>query len=165
MNPIPESARTNGHIGTGPMALSHLPVVAQGGLMDTPALTALLSQTSFGAGLAPNTRARLAALGRIVDLPKGHVVIHQGTPSRDLGLLVNGRIALRLRPPGEQDLTIQTLEAGDVFGWSTLLPSAIATSTGITLAPSRAILFEGSGLRTAIAIDDELATAIYHRLF
>jgi CRP/FNR family transcriptional regulator, cyclic AMP receptor protein len=147
------------------MALSHLVVGGQGGLMDTPALTALLSQTSFGTGLAPETRARLAALGRIVHLPKGHVVVHQGNPSQDLGLLVNGRIALRLGLPGEHDRTIQTLEAGDVFGWSTLLPSAIATSTGITLTPSRAILFEGSGLRTAIAIDSELATAIYHRLF
>jgi CRP/FNR family cyclic AMP-dependent transcriptional regulator len=147
------------------MALSHLPVGGQAGLMDTPALTALLSQTSFGASLAPETRARLAALGRVIDLAKGHVVIHQGTPSRDLGLLVSGRIAMRLGLPGEQDRTIQTLEAGDVFGWSTLLPSAIATSTGIALAPSRAILFEGSSLRTAIAIDSELSTAIYHRLF
>jgi CRP-like cAMP-binding protein len=146
------------------MALSHLAVGGQGGLMDTSALTALLSQTSFGTGLLPNTRARLAALGRIVDLPKGHVVVHQGTPSRDLGLLVNGRIALRLGLPGKQDLTIQTLEAGDVFGWSTLLPSAIATSTGITLAPSRAILFEGSSLRAAIAIDSDLEAAIYQRL-
>ena len=146
------------------MALSHLPVGGQGGLMDHHALSALLSQTSFGGSLAPNTRTRHAALGRIVDLPKGHVVIHQGTPSQDLGLLVSGRIALRLGLPGEQDRTIQTLEVGDVFGWSTLLPSAIATSTGITLAPSRAILFEGSSLRTAIAIDYELATAIYQRL-
>jgi CRP/FNR family cyclic AMP-dependent transcriptional regulator len=147
------------------MALSHLPVGGQAGPMDTRALTALLGQTSFGASLAPDTRARLAALGRIIDLPKGHLVIHQGTPSQDLGLLVSGRIALRLGLPGKQDRTIQTLEAGDVFGWSTLLPSAIATSTAITVAPSRAILFEGSGLRTAVAIDYELATAIYHRLF
>ena len=78
---------------------------------------------------------------------------------------MSGRIALRLGLPGERDRTIQTVEAGDVFGWATLLPSAIATSTGITLAPSRAVLFEGSGLRSAIAIDSELATAIYHRLF
>ena len=84
---------------------------------------------------------------------------------RSAGSSISRRIALRLGLPGEQDRTIQTLEAGDVFGWSTLLPSAIATSTGITLAPSRAILFEGSSLRTAIAIDSELATAIYHRLF
>jgi CRP/FNR family cyclic AMP-dependent transcriptional regulator len=132
--------------------------------MDHHALSALLSQTSFGGSLAPNTRTRLAALGRIVDLPKGHVVIHQGTPSQDLGVLVSGRIALRLGLPGGEDRTIQTLEVGDVFGWSTLLPSAIATSTGITLAPSRAILFEGSSLRAAIAIDADLAAAIYQRL-
>jgi hypothetical protein len=51
-----------------------------------------------------------------------------------------------------------------VFGWSAVLPPAIATSTGIAVAPSRAILFQGDRLRTALAVDCELAAAVYQRL-
>lgn len=131
--------------------------------MDTPALVAL-RETWFGASLAPDTCARLAALGRIVDLPEGHVVVNEGTPCLELGLVISGRIALRLSLPGGQDRTIHTVDAGDVFGWSAVLPPAIATSTGIAVAPSQAILFHGDRLRTALAVDCELAAAVYQRL-
>jgi CRP/FNR family cyclic AMP-dependent transcriptional regulator len=131
--------------------------------MESSTLVAL-RETWFGASLAPDTGARLAALGRIVDLSEGRVVVREGAPCLELGLVVSGRIALRLSLPGGQDRTILTVDAGDVFGWSALLPPGIATSTGIAVAPSRAILFQGDQLRTALAIDCELAAAVYQRL-
>ena len=131
--------------------------------MESSALVAL-RETWFGASLAPDTRARLAALGRIVDLPEGRVVVQEGAPCLELGLIVSGRIALRLSLPGGQDRTILTVDAGDVFGWSAVLPPAIATSTGIAVVPSTAILFQGARLRTALAVDCELAAAVYQRL-
>jgi CRP/FNR family cyclic AMP-dependent transcriptional regulator len=134
------------------------------GLMATPVIAALLGDTWFGASLSAGTRARMAALGRLVDIPEGYVVVQEGAPCLDLGVLVSGRIALRLNLPGEGDRTILTLEKGDVFGWSAVLPPATATSTGITIAPSRAILFDGDDLRAAVAVDCELAAGLYHRL-
>lgn len=132
--------------------------------MDSPALTAILGETWFGGSLRAATLARLAALGEIVDIPEGSVVVREGTTCQAMGLVISGRIALRLALPGGQDRTILTVDIGDVFGWSAVLPPAIATSTGIAVAPSRAILFDGDGLRTALAIDCELAAAVYQRL-
>lgn len=146
------------------MALPHLRHRGDAGRMATPALSAVLGETWFGASLSADTRARLAALGRLVDLPEGFAVVQEGAPCQDLGIVIKGRIALRLSLPGEKDRTILTLESGDVFGWSALLPPAIATSTGVAVAPSRAILFDGDSLRTAVAVDCELAAAIYQRL-
>jgi len=133
-------------------------------LMGTRGVAALLGDTWFGASLSTGARARMAALGRLVDIPEGTAVVREGAPCLDLGILVSGRIALRLNVPGEGDRTILTLEKGDVFGWSAVLPPAIATSTGIAIAPSRAILFDGDNLRAAVAVDCELAAALYHRL-
>ena len=146
------------------MALPSDRTRADDGSMETSALTALLGDTWFGADLPAGTRARVAALGRLVDLPEGSVVVREGLPCRALGLVVSGRVALRLGLPGGQDRTILTVEAGDVFGWSAVLPPAISTSTGIAVAPSRAILFDGEALRAALVVDCELAAAVYERL-
>jgi CRP/FNR family transcriptional regulator, cyclic AMP receptor protein len=132
--------------------------------MDSPALTALLGETWFGDGLRVGTRSRLAAIGRIVDIPEGAIVVQEGTACRAMGVVISGRIALRLGLPGGPDRTILTIDPGDVFGWSTVLPPAIATSTGVAVAPSRAITFDGNELRTALAVDCELAAAVYQRL-
>jgi CRP/FNR family transcriptional regulator, cyclic AMP receptor protein len=152
------------HLGAGQMALPARRHRAHPSLMGTAALSTLLAETWFAASLSADTRARLAALGRVVDLPEGLAVVQEGAPCQDMGLVVSGRIALRLSLPGELHRTILTLEAGDVFGWSAVLPPAIATSTGIAIAPSRAILFDGDRLRKALAVDCELAAAIYQRL-
>jgi CRP/FNR family transcriptional regulator, cyclic AMP receptor protein len=132
--------------------------------VNAPVLTALLAKTWFGASLAAGTCARLAAVGRLVDIPAGSVVVQEGTPCQAMGVVVSGRIALRLGLPGGEDRTILTVDPGDVFGWSAVLPPAISTATGVAVAPSQAILFDGDELRTALAIDSELAAAIYQRL-
>jgi len=56
------------------------------------------------------------------------------------------------------------VDPGDVYGWSAVLPPAIATSTGVAVLPTTAILFEGETLRRALATDCDLAAAIYGRL-
>jgi CRP-like cAMP-binding protein len=132
--------------------------------METSALTALLGDTWFGANLPPGTRARVAVFGRFVEIPEGSVVVREGRPCQSLGVVIDGRIALRLGLPGGEDRTILTVEAGDVFGWSAVLPPAISTSTGVAVAPSTAILFDGDELRAALALDCELAAAVYQRL-
>ncbi len=132
--------------------------------METNALATVLGDTWFGASLPPATRARLATLGRVVDLPEGSVVVQEGRPCDTLGILVSGRIALRLGLPGGGNRTILTVDPGDVFGWSAVLPPAIATSTGIAVVASQAIVFDGEVLRAALSADCELAGAVYQRL-
>ena len=146
------------------MALPPAQARADDSSMKNAALTALVGNTWFGANLPASTRARVAVLGRLVDIPEGSVVVREGMPCEALGLVINGRIALRLGLPGGEDRTILTVEAGDVFGWSAVLPPAISTSTGIAVAPSTAILFDGDELRAALAVDCEMAAAVYQRL-
>src|SRR6476469_8335036 len=98
------------------MALPPARAPADDGSMETSALTALLGYTWFGANLSASTRARVAVLGRLVEIPEGSVVVREGRPCDALGVVINGRIALRLGLPGGEDRTIMTVEAGDVFG-------------------------------------------------
>jgi CRP/FNR family transcriptional regulator, cyclic AMP receptor protein len=132
--------------------------------METSTLSALLGDTWFGAGLPVVPRARLALLGRLVDVEAGQVLLREGAVCEDLGVIVAGRIAIRLALPGREDRTILTIEPGDIFGWSAVLPPAIATSTCVTAIPSRVILFDGVSLAMAMRTDRELAAVVYERL-
>ena len=132
--------------------------------METSALTAVLGDTWFGATLNVAARARLAAVGQLVEIPAGTVILRDGAPCRAMGILVRGRIAVRLGAGGTAERTIMTLEPGEVFGWSAVLLPAVSTSTCVAVAPSVAIEFDGLGLVMALELDDELAAAVYHRL-
>lgn len=128
------------------------------------ALDLLLGGTWFVADIPAPARRRLAALASLVDIADGHVVLEEGMRCRELGVVVEGRLAIRLRLPGGDDRTILTLEPGDVFGWSAVLEPATATSTVVAVGPTRAIVFDGERLRSALGTDCELAAVVYQRL-
>jgi CRP/FNR family transcriptional regulator, cyclic AMP receptor protein len=132
--------------------------------MEGTSVSALLGRTWFGADMPEETRARLAELATFVDIPQGAHVVQEGLPCQELGIVVSGRIALRMALPGGEDRTILTVDTGDVFGWSAVLQPPVATSTGIAVVPSRAILIDGERLRTAMGVDCDLAAAVYRRL-
>jgi CRP-like cAMP-binding protein len=133
-------------------------------LVQTLALSALLGDTWFGAGLPVDARARLEAVGSIEDVREGTILIREGRPCDALGVLVAGRIGIRLALPGLEDRRVLTIEPGDIFGWSAVVPPSIATSTCVATAPSRIIRFEGVALRAALATDCELAAVVYERV-
>ena len=132
--------------------------------MNTSALSTVLGDTWFGASLPVAARARLAGVGKLTEIADGTVLLQEGRPCEEMGILVSGRIAIRLLVRGVGERTIMTLEPGDVFGWSAVLPPAIATSTCVAVAPSVAILFDGFGLLMALEEDDKLAAIVYQRL-
>lgn len=124
----------------------------------------LLRGTWFAADIPIEVGRRLSELGVVEDYAAGQVVVREGLPCRALGIVLHGRIALRLTVPGIGDRTILTIDEGDVFGWSALLPDAVATSTGVALLPSRAIVFPSERLVPAMASDCALAAAVHERV-
>lgn len=132
--------------------------------MTTLDVLPALDTTWFVDGMTDGARSRLAELGSLVHFAEGTIVVREGTPCTSLGVVVSGRVALRLRLPGGEDPTILTVDPGDVFGWSAVLPPAIATATGITVQPTTAVLFDGERLSRALTTDCDLASTLYRRL-
>jgi CRP-like cAMP-binding protein len=129
-----------------------------------PKTTDPLANTWFASDMEPELRASLTAIGEIVDHQAGAVLIRAGVPSPALGLVLEGRVAIRPSVPGLGTRTILTLEAGDIFGWSTVLSGANATSDAVTLVPSRVMLFERGALLEALEANPRLAAAVYRRV-
>ena len=107
------------------------------------------------------TRLALADLGRLAGVEAGAVLTREGEPNDTVGIVLRGRIALRLRVPERGSVTILTVEPGDIVGWSALVPPHRASSTAVALVPSDLALFDGAALRMALAEDAQLAAEVY----
>jgi len=127
-------------------------------------LDAALASGWFGAGLPEAARARLADLATLISYPAGAVVIHEGAPVDSFGVVVDGRLAIRLNVPGRDVVTVLTVEPGDFIGWSALVPPHRATSTIVALEETTVVTFDGPPLRAALDADPTLAAAVLPRV-
>lgn len=132
--------------------------------MEDARIVATLASTWFASGLDPAIQTRLAALARPYEAAPGTELFREGDPTDVLGVVVSGRVALRTLVPERGDVTILTVEPGDIYGWSAIVPPYRATSTAIAIEPVTAIVFPGVALRNALREDGELAQAIYPRV-
>jgi CRP-like cAMP-binding protein len=131
---------------------------------DYASVIAMLNHTWFGSELAPETQERLARLGTMVDFKADEVILQEGDEPTELGILSSGRLALRTLVPERGPVTILSVEPGDIFGWSAILPDTKAQSTVVAIEPSRALVIDGATLRAALKSDHALAASLYPRV-
>jgi CRP-like cAMP-binding protein len=103
------------------------------------ALAEALGQTPLGGGLQPEDLVRLAALGRVREVPAGERLRHTGEPGGDLIVLLAGSVEV-VREDASGDRQLAELGAGALLGEIGLLCGRPASATLRTCAPSR--LFE-----------------------
>ena len=132
--------------------------------MESVSTMELLRKTLLTAGLGHPELRRLAALCRERSADTGEILLREGSETTQLGVVRSGRVALRLQVPGRGSPTVLTVEAGDVFGWSAVVPPYRATSTAIAIETSELLVFEARALRDALDEDEDLAAALYPRL-
>jgi CRP-like cAMP-binding protein len=130
-----------------------LPVASPGDVIDR-APTALDR-------LPPAVRTRLEPIERRIEVEAGAVVLREGVDTPFLGAIETGRLALRLRMAEKGDrLTVVTLEAGELLGWSAIVPPHRATVDAIATEPTRILALDAAGLRDLLAADCDIAAAL-----
>jgi CRP/FNR family transcriptional regulator, cyclic AMP receptor protein len=134
-------------------------------LTDTSADTARLDEDLAASwlthDLSVHTRSRLAELGRTVQVKAGEVMMREGDPADFLAIVVDGRVGLRMRVPERGQVTILTVEPGDVIGWSAIVPPYRSTSTPVALVDTELAYFDGPTLRASLAQDAQFAADFY----
>ncbi|HEY5628015.1 MAG TPA: cyclic nucleotide-binding domain-containing protein [Candidatus Limnocylindrales bacterium] len=127
-------------------------------------LALALSGSWFGAGLTPEAVTRLAAIAEVRDLAPGDVVVAEGQIAETLGIVLSGRVALRMLIPERGMVTILTVEPGDVVGWSAVVAPYRGTDEAVAIEPVRLLTFSGERLRLLLRADPLLAASLYPRL-
>jgi CRP-like cAMP-binding protein len=97
----------------------------------------------------------------VVAVPAGSVLMREGETNDVMAIVLEGRVSLRMRVPERGQVSIVTIEPGDVVGWSAMVPPYRATSTAVVLADTELAQFDGPRLRELIAANAELAAQLY----
>jgi CRP/FNR family transcriptional regulator, cyclic AMP receptor protein len=111
--------------------------------------------------LSTEVSSRLAPVTRPLAFDAGATVLREGVDTGFLGVLLSGRVALRLRVPELGDrITIVTIEPGELIGWSAVVPPFRATVDAVATESTRLLAIDAVSLRALLAADAELAAEL-----
>jgi len=93
----------------------------------------------------------------------GQFILREGEEANSFYLLRQGQAALEIYTPGRGPLSIQTLGAGEVLGWSWLVPPYRWRFDARAIELTRAIALDGKCLRQKCEEDAELGFELLKR--
>ncbi len=117
----------------------------------------------FVAGLDRPHIERLAHMAREMCFDTGRVIFPEGDQGREFYLLVKGMVALEITSHGGL-LRIQSLHAGDEFGWSAILAGRNKVLQARALDRVDVLVFDGDELLAAFQDDTAFGLAFTMRL-
>ena len=126
-------------------------------------LATLIAEHPFLAGMRPAHLDVLADCAMQTEFAQGQLIFREGDLANRFYLIQQGRVALESRGD-ERTVLVQTLGAGDVLGWSWLFPPYYWHFDARTVAPTKAIFFYGTRLRTQCEEDHEFGYELIKRM-
>jgi len=126
-------------------------------------LEELLAGSKFFQGLRSEDLQLIAGCGTNVQFEAGEYLFHEGDPSDRFYLIRHGRVALEVSSAGRGPVTISTLGAGELIGWSWLVPPYQKTSDARAIEPTRATSFDGACIRAKCEEEPRLGYELLKR--
>ena len=127
-------------------------------------IAALLTEQPFFAGLEEADLRLLAGCAANEHVREGTLLFREGKRADRFYLVRKGRIALEVLVPGRGRTVVDTLDAGEVVGWSWLVPPYRWSFDGRAVAESSLVAFDGACLRGKCDADPRLGYALMQRV-
>jgi CRP-like cAMP-binding protein len=131
--------------------------------MPAANLLSTLKQHPFVEAFRAEHVDRLHGLAREVTFGRDQTIFREGDDTREFFLIVSGRVALEIVEP-DHLLRVQTLGAGDEFGWSAVLMGRGKYFQARALEPVQALAFDGGELLAACRSDTGFGFALMYRM-
>ncbi len=100
-----------------------------------------------------------------VNYRAGDIIYREDDTADSFLLITHGKVSIDIFVPGQGPLTIQTVGAGEVLGWSWLLPPYRRRFDARALELTRGIVLESSCLRDMMEQDNQLGYELLKRFF
>jgi len=110
----------------------------------------------FFSGLDPNALAILAGCATNVSFAPGEYLFRTGQPADQFFVVRRGRVALQVHSPASGTMVVDTADAGDVVGWSWLVPPYNWRFDARAVERTGAVSFDGRCLRGKCEEDPRL---------
>lgn len=121
-----------------------------------------LASHPFLEGLPEKYLDLLSKLAFEVSFEQDEIIFREGDPSSLFYLILTGKVALEMASAGRH-VIIQTLEAGDELGWSSLLENTSKQFRARCIEPVRALAFDGARVVALCEEDHEFGYHIMRR--
>ena len=126
-------------------------------------LEPVIRQHRFFAGLDPVYVALIAGCAKNVVFGEGEFLFREGEPASAFFLIRAGRVGLEIVAPGREPVRVQTLNAGDVAGFSWLIDEHVWHFDGRADERVRAVEMDGTCLRAKCEEDTRLGFELMRR--
>lgn len=117
----------------------------------------------FFAGIDPPHLATIVGCAANVTFPAGSFLFREGAAADRFYVLRHGKVAVEIFVPGTGAVKVETLEDGDVLGWSWLFPPYTAHFDARALTLVRALALDGQCLRGKCDRDPAFGYALIKR--
>ncbi len=124
------------------------------------AVATALGAHPFFADLTDEVVAAVALLTTPLDFERGQVVGREGEPARRFYALRSGRVALELHAIDQPPAIIETLQGGEIVGWSWLAPPYRWLFDAVAMEPVSTLAVDGARLRAEMDADPVLGYAL-----
>jgi CRP-like cAMP-binding protein len=126
-------------------------------------LEPLLAQHPFFQDLAPGYLQVVLGCAANVRFKAGAFLCREGEAANQFYLIRHGTVALQVFVPQRGPMTIETIEVGEVLGWSWLFPPYRWHFDAQAVELVRAIAFDGQCLRAKCEEDHDLGYDLMQR--
>jgi len=110
-------------------------------------LDAVVAESPIFRDMAKEYLELIAGCGQNTGFEAGQYLFREGDPADTFYLVRHGRVMLETFIPGRGALTVETIDEGDVIGWSWLFPPYRWHFDARALDVVRAVAFDGACLR------------------
>ncbi len=107
----------------------------------------LIQEHPFFAGLDAAFLDTLTGCASNTHFAPGEYLFHEGGPADHFYLLRSGRVRLETVVPGRAPVVLETIQTGEVIGWSWLFPPYLWQFDAVAAEAVRATAFDGKCLR------------------
>jgi CRP/FNR family transcriptional regulator, cyclic AMP receptor protein len=118
----------------------------------------------FLEGLSPYHYRMLSDCAMEARFAAGELIFREGDPANQFYLIRTGAVALESYTRDRGAICLQTIEAGDVLGWSWMFPPYLWHFDARALEPTLVVLLEGTPLRAQCESDHDLGYKLMKRL-
>jgi CRP/FNR family transcriptional regulator, cyclic AMP receptor protein len=124
----------------------------------------LLSGHPFFAGLDGDAMRLIAGCASNVHFPAGEFIFGEGEEANRFYVIRHGRVALELHSPARGPLVIESMDQGEVLGWSWLIPPYRSFCDARAVTPVSATALDGACLRGKCEATPELGYQLLKRV-
>lgn len=126
-------------------------------------LDEVVAESPVFAGLAPENLELIAGCAVNTGFKAGEYLFREGDAADMFYLVRHGRVTLETFVPGRGAVTIETVDEGDIVGWSWLFPPYKWHFDARALDLVRVVAFDGACLRRKCADDSALGYELMQR--